>query len=211
MEKVEVSNIAESSVQTTRQFDLGLWLGRHQALASVANYCSEADALALTTIREQRLYQTLGITWEAFCSRYAGMSRVTANAIIDKLEEFGAIYFRLAEILKIPVNQYRAIQSAIKDDSLEFEGELIPINREHTKKLAEAVSKLRKEHQRLMIKVHGSRILDLQMELDRVVGYIDAAAHRSPSDDRGQILSITQDYAQRAVDAAEHAYKEVRK
>jgi hypothetical protein len=67
MQTKEVVVPADSSAPEAQQFDLGQWLGRHQALACIAHYCSAADAHALLTIREQKLCRALGHTWEEFC------------------------------------------------------------------------------------------------------------------------------------------------
>ena len=58
----EVVLPAASSATENLSFELGQWLGRHQALAWVANRCSAADAHALRQIREQKLYRALDLT-----------------------------------------------------------------------------------------------------------------------------------------------------
>ncbi|HYW43938.1 MAG TPA: hypothetical protein VE959_13840 [Bryobacteraceae bacterium] len=201
MQTDEVLSPAESSVPETPQFDLGQWLGRHQALACIASYCSAADAHALLAIREQKLYRALGLTWEEFCPRHAGMSKATANRIIENLQEFGDTYFNLTEILKIPAPQYRALQPAIEDNALEFEGRPIPINRENTQQLIEAVQTLRGRLGKQREKTPQSPLLDLQNLLDRTIGQISGAIRRSKVSEREILIFMVDDHASRALDA----------
>ena len=75
--------------------------GTPQAFAVIANKCSAAQALCLKQVRESRLFEKLGLTWEEFCQEYAGISRVHAERLIQQHEEFGDAYFRLSEIARI--------------------------------------------------------------------------------------------------------------
>jgi len=203
MQTDEVLSPAEPSAPETGQFDLGQWLGRHQALACLASYCSAADAHALLTIREQKLYRALGLSWEEFCPRHAGMSKATANRIIENLQEFGDTYFNLTEILKMPAPQYRALQPAIEDNTLEFDGRPIPINRENTRQLIEAVRTLRGRLEEQRKKTPRSPLMDFQNHLDRTIGQISAAVRRSKASEREILAFMVEDHASRALDALE--------
>src|ERR1700680_4444839 len=88
---------------------LGTWLGRHQAFGIVANRCSAADAECLRTMRESEQYKKLGLTWDEFCKQHAGISRTYADRLIGCLTEFGADYFRFAEVMDISSQTYRLI------------------------------------------------------------------------------------------------------
>ena len=66
--------------------NLGAWLGRHQAFGLIANRCSAADAECLKAIRDGGEYRQLGLTWEQFCTKHAGVSRVHAERQIHYLE-----------------------------------------------------------------------------------------------------------------------------
>ena len=124
-------------------FDLGAWIGRAQAFSFVANHCSAAQAECLARIRKEGLYKSLNLTWEDFCMQYAGASRSLADRIIGRLEEFGAAYFRLSEIIRISPQSYRAIQESVKGEALEFGGESIPITAENAPRIRRAVHALR--------------------------------------------------------------------
>ena len=120
--------------------NLGAWLGRHQAFGLIANRCSAADAECLKAIRDGGEYKQLGLTWEQFCARHAGVSRVHAERQIHCLEEFGGNYFRFAEVMPISQGTYRLIAGAVSDQGLECDGERIPLVRENRAKVAAALT-----------------------------------------------------------------------
>ena len=122
---------------------LGAWLGRHQAFGLIANRCSAADAECLKAIRDGGEYKQLGLTWEQFCTRHAGVSRVHAERQIHYLEEFGGNYFRFAEVMPISAGTYRLIAGAVSDQGLECNGERIPLVRENRAKVAAALTAIR--------------------------------------------------------------------
>jgi hypothetical protein len=122
---------------------LGANLGRHQAFGLVANRCMAADAECLRNIRESGQYKKLGLNWERFCSERAGLSRSYADRLIRHLEEFGANYFRLAELMDISASTYRLIAGAVTDEGIEIGGESIPICPDNREKIAAAVDAAR--------------------------------------------------------------------
>ena len=126
-------------------FDLGAWIGRGQAFSFVANHCSAAQAECLTRIRKDGLYKALNLTWDEFCKQHAGASRAHADEIIRRLEEFGAAYFRLSEIIRISPQSYRAMQAAVKGEAIEVGGESIPITPENAPRIRQAIGALRAE------------------------------------------------------------------
>jgi hypothetical protein len=181
------------AVRFARPFELGEWLGRHQALAWMTSRCSAADAHALREIRDLKHYRTVDLTWEEFCPIHVGFSHKKADRIIGQLEEFGDSYFNLTEILNIPAPEFRALQPAIEDNTLEFDGRRIPITRENTQELIEAVRTLRTRLQREA----RSPLCRLQSRLDRVAGEIAGAIRRSEGSNssREQLLAIVQEHA----------------
>lgn len=198
---------AALSASAALPFELGQWVGRHQALAWIASRCSAADAHALREIRESKLYRALDLSWEDFCRLHAGVSYKTADRIIAKLEEFGESYFNLTEILKIPAPEYRALQPAIEDNTLEFDGQRIPITRENTRELVEAVRELRG---RLEKEKESDWMTDLEKRLDRVVGDVAGAVRRSPDGpERELLLIIIEDHARRVIEAARNSLAEL--
>ena len=49
--------------------ELGTWIGKSQAFGAIAKSCTGAEAACLKQIRDQRSYESLGLTWEQFCPR----------------------------------------------------------------------------------------------------------------------------------------------
>jgi hypothetical protein len=126
----------------TRQ-ELGKWIGRIEAFLLVANRCTAAQAECLRNLKESELYKTLGLTWEQFCDEYAGISRATADRLIQRLEEFGAAYFRLTQLMRISPDVYRQIAGNIKDNTIELDGEAVPIAPENAPRIASAIRQMR--------------------------------------------------------------------
>jgi len=133
----------ENGQSNEAMMNLGAWLGRHQAFGLIANRCSAADAECLKAIRDGGEYKQLGMTWEQFCTKHAGVSRVHAERQIHYLEEFGGNYFRFAEVMPISVGTYRLIAGAVSDQGIESDGERIPLVRENRDRIAAAVTAIR--------------------------------------------------------------------
>jgi hypothetical protein len=136
----------EMKVQKPDDFlELGTWIGRKQAFASLAGGCSAADAECLRKMRDHRQYRALGLTWEEFCSQRIGITRQWADKLIRRLEEFGPQYFRLAQATGITPEEYRRIAGSIGEKGLAHAGELIPITAEDAPRLIAAVEELRRQ------------------------------------------------------------------
>ena len=71
--------------------ELGAWLGRHQAFGLIANRCSAADAECLKQMRDSGKYKEMGMTWATFCQELAAVSRVSADLLINHLEDSAQI------------------------------------------------------------------------------------------------------------------------
>jgi len=127
--------------------DLWLHIGRGQAFGSVANGCHAAQARCLKELHDSGQYRKVCSTWEEFCTRYAGISDRQADRLIAQLEEFGETYFRLAEIMKISPQAYRQLAQAgvIKDDTIDINGELVPITPENAARIKATVVSLRRD------------------------------------------------------------------
>lgn len=128
---------------TDNVFDLGTWLGRKQAFAAIAGRCSAAEAECLRNIRQKKLYQARNVTWQQFCTQYAGVSRSLADELIRRLEEFGPAYFHLAGVTKITPQTFRLIASAVSEEGVQCGDEEIPFTPENAARIAVAVEQLR--------------------------------------------------------------------
>src|SRR6202011_3591318 len=102
-------NQEKEQAKQERMLSLGAWLGRHQAFGLIATRCSAADAECLKSIRDGGEYKELGLKWDEFCEKHAGISRVQANRQIHHLEEFGTTYFKMSEVMAISPETYRLI------------------------------------------------------------------------------------------------------
>jgi hypothetical protein len=185
-------NTNEDASLDATSIDLGLWLGRQQAFGLVANKCSAGQAECLKQIRERKLYQILGLTWEQFCQQHAGISRVTAEKLIRDLDEFGETYFRLSELVRITAGEYRQIAPHVQGEALEFEGATIPITSENSSRIRQAVTALRHELDRAKADLKrarskpspkpdiqpGAEIPQLQARFEALFKEIDAMVKR---------------------------------
>ena len=157
----------ETAAKAELMVDLGAWLGRHQAFALIANRCSAADAECLKTIRDSGAYKELGVNWEEFCVKYAGISRSYADQLIQCFEEYGENYRRMAEIMSMSPPMYRLIASAVSEKGLELHGEYIPIESANRDRIVAAVKQLRAEKRAARKQVLSAETLE--KVLDRLV------------------------------------------
>jgi len=130
---------------TTDAIQAGIAIGRQQAFAVIAAKCSAAQALTLKEIKQSRAYEALGLSWDDFCPEYFGISRVTADRIIRQLQDFGQAYFRLGELARITEGEFRQIASNVTEETIEIEGESIPLTSENAPRIRQAVRALRLE------------------------------------------------------------------
>jgi hypothetical protein len=131
----------------SQNVELGAWLGRGQAFGMVANQCSAAHAECLRNIRESGSYKSLGLTWEEFCPTYTGLTRPRVDVLIQNLEEFGATYFRLSEIVRISPESYRQMVPKIEGEQLDIGGEMVSIVPENAVRIRQAVRQMRAQLQ----------------------------------------------------------------
>ncbi|HLK51183.1 MAG TPA: hypothetical protein VKT49_23735 [Bryobacteraceae bacterium] len=118
-------------MDTQKQVDLGSWAGLQQAFAIVTGSCSAARAQCLKQVRDSKILDDLGLTWDEFCKEYAGISRPHADSLIRQHAEFGDAYFRLSEIARVSPRMYRQIVARVDGETIEIDGEklaLIPAN-----------------------------------------------------------------------------------
>lgn len=118
-------------------------LGERRAFSRVADSCSAADAACLRRMREERMYRTKKVNWSQFCTRYLEISKTEANRIIQRFDEFGDAYFDVSRIVRISPESYRAIAHAVRDKTIEHNGETIALTRENAQRVTAAVQALR--------------------------------------------------------------------
>jgi len=124
--------------------DLGSIVGQNLSFALLAGRCSAAQAAALKTLRDSKLYRRLTPEWREFCDRYLKMSRAHADQLIRLLDEFGPGYFELAQLTRISPATYRAVAPSIRDGALRHQGNSIELSVENSRELAAAVADMRR-------------------------------------------------------------------
>ena len=165
--------------------DPAMWIGRSQAFGLVANQCSAAQAECIRAIRDTNAYRSLGLNWEEFCDQHLGLHRSRAEAIIRNYEEFGAAYFRLAQITHVSPELYRKIAPrVVEGESLDISGELVPILPENAARIRAAVHGLRTDLQKSREQFNrrlGSAIITLQARLDECFNEMRRLAQQGTS------------------------------
>jgi len=134
----------ELAAEGAALLELGVVLGENHAFGLIAGRCSAAQAAGLRRLREEKLYKRCCEKWDDFCPRYLKMSRSEADRTIKLLDEFGPVYFELSQLTRVSAETYRAIEPAIQDGALHYEGEVIDLNPENARKIASAVAELRR-------------------------------------------------------------------
>ena len=162
--------------------DVGILTGREQAFAAIACQCRYAQAICLRDIHRTRAYEQIGLSWEEFCTRQANISRVTAESIIRRLSEFGEAYFRLAAITRISDNTFRQIADRVTPETIELDGEQIPLTPENARRIRTGVQRLRDE----IVRTHQffrtpSKFSEYTVRLDDVLKYVRDRAKLAPA------------------------------
>jgi hypothetical protein len=147
--------------------DAAAWAGRQQAFAFVASHAIAARAQCLRQIRESRAYEQLGISWEEFCVHHAGISRVYADRLIQRLDEFGETYFKLSQLTRISPHTYRQIAGHLQDDALEIDGETIPLLPENLPRIRTSIRVLTARFHQAQERSHPS-ISEFQLRIDAI-------------------------------------------
>ena len=187
MEQNETLNAAGGHVDEAALLEVGTWLGRHQAFGLIASKCSAADAACLREIRDNKHYRVLGLSWEDFCSRHAGVDHRTADRIVERLDEFGEAYFNLSQLMPLQPSGYRELASSVTGNTLELDGRKIPITPDHAQQIIDAVRELRSRLDREQSK---SRLpfSALQNRLDLCHSELAGAIRRGVGKTEGSIL-----------------------
>lgn len=139
--------IPQSAAEQTAggKLNLGLWLGRHEALDMVARGCSGVDAACLKKIREEKLYLEVAPNWDQFCSRELHSSRRKIDTAIRHLDEFGAAYFDLSRLTRVTVEEYRQLAPVVGAEGVQVNGEVVAIAPENKRQLDAAIAEVRRK------------------------------------------------------------------
>jgi hypothetical protein len=181
-------------METNPTLEAAAVTGRQQAFAMIASHCKYSQAVCLRDIHQSRAYEQYGLSWEQFCADHAGMSRSTAERIIERLEEFGESYFRLSAIARISPEAFREIAARITTETIELDGEQIPLTRENAQKIRAGIQRLRDECRRLNTRYRaGSDITEYKIRVDDVIKAVTRRAEIAraiPKDELAGLLSL---------------------
>jgi hypothetical protein len=170
--------------------------GRQQAFAMIASQCTYAQAVCLREIHDTRAYEHLGLTWADFCTQRAGVSRGTAESIVHRLNEFGESYFHLSAIARISTDAFRQIADRVTAETIELDGEQIPLTSENAQKIRAGVQRLRDECRRLHDYYRiPSRITEYTIRVDDVVREVAKRAQIAralPKDEAASLRALAQ-------------------
>jgi hypothetical protein len=140
---MNIETLLESKAGDNGLLALGYALGQSHTFGLVAGRSLAAQAQGIRMLREQKQYKQCCERWEDFCPKYLNMSRVEADRIIGRLEEFGPAYFEVSQVTRISAETYRAIAPAVSDGVLHHNGEAIPIDAENSRRVAKAIAEIR--------------------------------------------------------------------
>ncbi|SPF47926.1 conserved hypothetical protein [Candidatus Sulfopaludibacter sp. SbA4] len=143
LERKPMLPTSEPVEKATDYIDLGTCIGRGQAFGAIANKCAAAQAESLKMILETGAYKLTGRNWDQFCVEYVGLSPQRVGEIIRDLNEYGAAYYQLKEVIRISPETYRQLMPRIQDEKIEISGEWVPIVPENAALIRDAVNRLR--------------------------------------------------------------------
>jgi len=170
--------------------DAGAWIGRQQAFAVIGSKCSAAQALALKQMKEARMHEQVGLTWDDFCQQHVGVSRAHVDNIIRQHNEFGDAYFRLSEIARMSPETYRQIAPQIDGDTIEIEGEKLAFTPANAAKIRGAVLGLRAQlrQARESAPLPTGEIAEWRSRQDALLRDIGRKAYRRPPEAEKQAI-----------------------
>jgi hypothetical protein len=125
-------------------FNLGQWMGRHEAFGLMAGRCSAADVEIIRRIRDEKLYESLDCNWDEFCARHLHSARRSVEREVGYLRKYGPAFFTVRQLTHISVKDYEAIAGQITEHGVNLDGAVIGMQTENSSQVAAAVEELRK-------------------------------------------------------------------
>jgi len=181
-------------MQSTPTLDAGMLAGRQQAFAMIATKCTYAQAVCLKEIHDTHAYEEFGLSWNDFCPKHVGISRVHADSLIHRLDEFGEAYFRLAAIARISTDLFRQIADRVTAATIELDGEQIPLTPDNAQKIRAGIRRLQDEARRLNNHFRvPTRVTEFGIRLDDVLTSVTARARLGralPNDEASALRSL---------------------
>ena len=160
-------------MDTEKQVDLGSWIGLQQAFAVVSGSCSAARAQCLRQVRDSKMLDDLGFTWDEFCKEYTGISRQHADNLIRQHAEFGDAYFRLSEIARVSSRTYRQIAAHVDGETIEIDGEKLALTPANAVRIRAAIQSLRNRARPAAVASRPpADLIELQVRVDALAADI---------------------------------------
>src|SRR5690348_12773816 len=160
-------------MNTEKQVDLGSWIGLQQAFAVVTGSCSAARAQCLRQVRDSKILDGLGLTWDEFCKDYAGISRQHADHLIHQHAEFGDAYFRLSEIARVSSRTFRQIAARVDGETIDINGEKLALTPANATRIRAAIQSLRQRARPAAAPARPpADLIELQVRIDALVADI---------------------------------------
>ena len=148
--------------------DTAAWIGRQQAFAVIASKCSAAQAQCLKQLKDSALHEKLGLTWDEFCRQHVGLSRPTADRLIQQYDEFGETYFRLSQLARISPGTYRQIAENVDDETITINGEEIALVPENARRIRAGLDRMRHQLREERSRTQPA-LIELRMRLDALL------------------------------------------
>lgn len=165
-------------MDTEKQVDLGSWSGLQRAFAIITGSCSAARAQCLRQVRDSKMLDELGLTWEEFCKDYAGISRPHADYLIRQFAEFGDAYFRLSEIARVSPGTYRQIAPCIDGETIEIDGEKLALTPANATRIRAVIQSLRhRARPARAAERPAADLVELQIRVDALTADIAQSIH----------------------------------
>lgn len=133
---------AAEVLELDSQLELGALIGGALALRGVAEHLSAKSIEMAKRIKDTRLYERTGLSWDGFCDKYLG-ARKTVERKIGELEEFGPDYLGLTQIVRVGQSVYSLME--VKDGAIVYNGERIAITKANEDRIKEVVGYYRAE------------------------------------------------------------------
>lgn len=169
------------------------WTGRHQAFALIAAKSTLAQARCLRQLRDTKAYAAYDLTWAEYCKRHAGMTRSRADLLIQRLNEFGADYFRVTELVRISEPVYRKLSPRIEGETIEIGGSKFALVPENAPRIRAAVQAVRDELRNVQTEVTFQRLnlAGMQTQLENTLReFVNRARFPLPSDQRESMANL---------------------
>jgi hypothetical protein len=109
----------------------------------IASKCSEHQAQCLKQLKQGLVYESYGLTWEQFCATHLGLTRSSADRIIQQLDEFGSAYFKLAALARLSPETYRQIAPGVHGETIQINGQPVAIDEANAPKIRAHIQSLR--------------------------------------------------------------------